>query len=227
MDWGTLITSIVGSLGLSSTLAWTLTTKFIEHRFGKERDMLKQLHDEVLAEKAQAHQRQMALLEAEQRFVAFRKESRFGRLHEKRAEVVAEVYKWLARMNAVAGQYVSPLLEKNDAKDKIREELGETWKKLGEAYYDNRLYLPERITKSIDAIMEGLRDVISRMDEGTHDAHVEAWKMSQAKLPGLLRQVEREMQVLLGADDGEDPAAELPELEDKGRERPQLENGRG
>jgi hypothetical protein len=137
----------------------------------------------------------------------------FARLHEKRAEVIAETYARLTELHVALGDYVKIF---EPAGDKPKEERRQAVQKAHEnfiTYYrTKRIFIPESAVSKIDSINERSVSAFYRFfyeveitqKQGGHDTNLwlEIFKQVKDEMPMALKELERDFRALLG-DKGE------------------------
>lgn len=152
-------------------------------------------------------------LRADLHIAAVEHEVRFSRLHEKRAEVLAELYRLLVAALTETQRYSSQadggeLAEKREKYVRAINAIGEYFR-----YFDhNRIYLPESLCILLEAFDYQLRApankfwVYGRIEHPTpatfekmNDAWDKAWEALNHDAPKLRAAIENEFRQLLGA----------------------------
>ncbi len=87
MDWQALFTTL-GSVGVGAAALVWLVKGLVQQAFTRDTERFK-------TQLQAAHDTELERLRADLRISSFESETRFARLHEKRAEVIAELYKKL------------------------------------------------------------------------------------------------------------------------------------
>lgn len=147
--------------------------------------------------------------------IAIEHEVRFSTLHQKRAEIIAELYGLLSKASAQVKSFVSPMEwtgepDKNEKYSIAMQSLKDLF-----SYFDqNRIYLPEYLCNSIDNFIEGLRVPTikfsfylgaSNYDEEAlrkrKEAWIEAWEKVESNVPAARKALEKEFRSILGVDD--------------------------
>ena len=133
----------------------------------------------------------------------------FARLHEKRAEVIAETYARLTELHVALGDYVKFF---EPAGDKPKEERRQAVQKAHEhfiAYYrTKRIFIPEASVIKIDSINQDsksafysfLYEIEMTQAQGGHDARrrLEIFNKVKDEMPIALKELERDFRTLLG-----------------------------
>jgi hypothetical protein len=133
----------------------------------------------------------------------------FARLHEKRAEVIAETYARLTELHVALGDYVKIF---EPAGDKPKEERRQAVHKAHEAfityYRTKRIFIPETsVTKidtinqeSISAFYSFFYEIEMPLAQGGHDTKrwLEIFNKVKDEMPIALKELERDFRMLLG-----------------------------
>lgn len=133
----------------------------------------------------------------------------FARLHEKRAEVIAETYARLTELHVALGNYVK-IFEPTG--DKPKEERRQAVQKAHEdfiTYYrTKRIFIPEASVINIDSINEESKsafysffyEIEMTHAQGGHDARrwLEIFNKVKDEMPIALKELEHEFRALLG-----------------------------
>jgi len=144
---------------------------------------------------------------------AIEHEIRFSKLHEKRAEVLADLYKLLVAATWETASFASPWefageLDKKQKYQKAMNAIAEYFR-----FFDqHRIYIPQELCASLEAFAQGLRSPTigfgvylpfefpnERTAEEKFKAWDKAWESVQTDIPQLRRALEAEFRKLLGA----------------------------
>ncbi len=145
--------------------------------------------------------------------VAIEHQVRFSKLHEKRAEVIAELYKHLVEATWETESFLSPM-EWSGEPDK-KEKYIKAMNKIVQffRFFDqHRIYLPASLCKSLQAFIESLRSPVIQFsvylqfeypNENTAKEKMkvwmEAWDSVKNDVPAARQQLEREFRNILGS----------------------------
>jgi hypothetical protein len=146
-------------------------------------------------------------LKADLRAAAFEHETRFARLHERRVEILAELYKKLAITEDSFGDVLHPVQwgSREDHNKRIRDaQVGAI--KFFEFFNENRVFLDEDVCDLIITLREKLRQISAAFAgafgyEGmTPDAKewLETRKVFLAEVPPLRKQIDSRVRKMLG-----------------------------
>ena len=140
---------------------------------------------------------------------AAERQIQFARLHEERAEVIAETYARLTELHRTLGNYVKIF---EPAGDKPKEERRRAVQEAHEAfityYPKKRIFLPESAVEKIDSINERsvsafysfFYEIEVTQQQGGQDATrwLEIFKQVREEIPVALKELEHEFRSLLG-----------------------------
>lgn len=216
IDFGTqLILSGALSVVLSGSLFWLLRS-WISERL---KNAIKHEYDEKLeSHKAQLHAQtavETERLRSQLSMQATEHAVRFQRLHEKRAEVIGQLYSLLTEAYWKASTFASPMEwagepGKNEKYVDAHNALVQFFQ-----YFDkHRIYLPTtELCDSIDQLIQGIRKHIIQFSaylhhadeslptpalEKKHDAWMKAWRYMEKEVPAARGELENEFRKILG-----------------------------
>jgi hypothetical protein len=141
MDWLTVLSNVATFAVVSGILAW-LIRKLFGIYIAKDLESFK-------VQLRTTHDREIERLRADLRVASFEHETRFAKLHEKRVEIMAELYGRLAQLNLLMNRLVNPLHPLTEA---LEKEVGESGNAFREYYLKNRIYFNEHVCKQLDSI---------------------------------------------------------------------------
>lgn len=136
MDW-TMIVKALGVVGVGSTAIVYLAKVLASHLLSVNLEWYKKQLDTT-------REIEIERLKAELRKAAFEHETRFGRLHERRAEVVAELY---ARL--VGAEQAVDDLDDRFSDPSCRQHVEEAIRSFSLYERENALYLPEELCRRL------------------------------------------------------------------------------
>lgn len=169
-----VITLLVGS----GTIAW----------------IVKQLFSQILS-------RDIEHFKANLRTTALEHEIRFSRLHDRRVEVIAELYKRLARADTAFVALTKPLRVQGESFPEQLRTASHCGKEFMDYLNENRVWLSDPLCQLLEALNNELRltwvDITLRPDRA--QAWVDAWEKIEDRVPQVRRQIEQQMQEMLGA----------------------------
>jgi len=145
--------------------------------------------------------RDLEKFKSELRTTAFEREVRFSKLHERRAEVIAELYKLLVKTHAAFESLIKPFHFSNEPKQSESIEIA---KKCGETfinyYTENKIYFNSTICKEIDDFNSNLIDAWTkyltinsdgyRIDQEGIKQWRDSWNTIREKVPIIRSRIE-------------------------------------
>lgn len=161
-----------------------------------------------------SHDKEIEGLRADLRAVAFEHEIRFARLHERRAEVIAELYARLVETENAFESLTFPVplvVGRGEPYDMLSEAL-RCASTLRNCFYENRIYFDENLCAEIDGFMQNLyralrhpwlhgafkdEDFGAGAEERKKTAE-EARKIVNEYMPRILSQIEKSFREMLG-----------------------------
>jgi hypothetical protein len=137
---------------------------------------------------------------------------RFSKLHEKRGEVIEQLYKLIVETPTVAGRFILTDNRNPEAARVANERVGELFSFLSL----NRIYLPSSVCRRLDNYEHRLRHSVTwvtiywtrveypnqKMIEDQNKALQEACTELETELPAIRRELEDEFRKLLGVEMG-------------------------
>ena len=211
INWQEVITTVGTTVGgggvLLAAAAW-LTKTLLTNRMARDAEAFRfRLQADADTE--------VERLKSALQIVAVEHQVRFSKLHEKRAEVIAELYNLMARLLLDGQRFVftggragaSPQEEYAAMEQKTREFL---------FFLDtHRIYLPNRICILLDDYVDKLRKVIipvgvyggidnptERTMSEKNTVFMKAWEAFEKDIPDAKRVLETEFRAMLGVTDG-------------------------
>ena len=145
------------------------------------------------------HNREMERLKAEIRTNAFEHETRFARLHDKRLEVVAELYKLLVHTNVAFVTWIAPLSSASltmEEKRKVAEDAANSFF----AFFDeNQIYLDEELCALIVRLRDSFRLAWANFNiKPCPTEWTKVWEQFQSEIPPLRIEIEKRVRIMLG-----------------------------
>jgi hypothetical protein len=201
VDWTSVLSVFGGSIALCGAAAW-LTRSLIQHFLSKDLEKfrleLRTQHD-VELERAKSDLQRL-----------FREhEIRFSHLHEKRAEIIAELYQLTVETNDAAEACVETFKEKPDKRRfDLAKQAIDRGDKLAEFVIRNKIYFSKHLARELEELYTCLIDtgITYRMHcealrEGKDCADF-AGSMSEVEVDtgGALKTIEEEFRSLLGVE---------------------------
>lgn len=191
---------LLGIIGAQTVLYIWVIKQWIKWRFEREAD--KKRAALKLEGDAQIERLRNSL-----QLVAYEQQIRFSKLHERRADIIAHLYKLLNEVPAIAGQFV--IMSPSDpAQEKMAKE------KVVELYFfieDNRIYFPSHVCVLLDNFSAKLQksvvyvSVYWKVESANENTRKEQRKVMldavqalETEIPALKKEIEGEFRKMLG-----------------------------
>jgi len=139
----------------------------------------------------------------------FEHQTRFTLIHQKRAEVISELYARLAHAKARLGELVAIFQPGGQSLIDKRKVTAEAFNDANSYFHERRIFLPEEIAENVDAVLEAMRDAFIEFDTaqmGNEEYKPDStglWKESfykvRDKLPPLMKTMEKQFRIEIGA----------------------------
>lgn len=213
------LTSAAVSTALLGAAAW-LMRSWISERM---KNAIRSEYDQKLeTHKAQLKAESDVALEkvrADLSIAAAERQVQFGRLHQERADVIAETYARLTDLHIKLGDYVKIFEPAGDKpKEERRKAVEEAHREFITYYPKKRIFLPVSAVEKIDSInresvsafYEFFYQIEMHQPQGTHDARqwLDIFKKVKEEMPVALQDLEREFRSLLGDNSEQSHAAD-------------------
>lgn len=205
--WQSILLAFGGNAALLLVLGW-LARSFGSQLLAKD---LEKFKAELAANSSAASDR----LKHDLHLVALEHQVRFSKLHERRAEVVAEAYALLVEAHWSSADFVSPI---EYAGDSSKQEKYVNAMKKGTEFYryfdKNRIYLPQALCDQLQTFIQNMRrEVVGFGVYVTNDeeyvpdhairSKLEAWtrasKFFDSEVPSAKAALEAELRTIIGA----------------------------
>lgn len=204
--WETIVLALGGNaaiLAVLALLAKSIFEKILERDTKAFESQLRAKHDSKIEE-----------LKNELLIKATEHQVRFSKLHEKRAEIIAEMYGYLVEMLWEAESFLSPMEWSGEPTK--REKYRPAENKVAEffRFFDkHRIYLPHDLCSEIEKTVRDIRYLIVRFgvyvnysddelqDHGVkekHEAWEKGWKTIKEEMPSTRKALEDRLRALLG-----------------------------
>ncbi len=206
--WETIFLAIGGQIGLLAVIGWlskSLVSQILEKDIEGFKALLKSESDSALQQLS--HNLEKSTIEHQ---------VRFSKLHEKRAEVIAELYSLLVQAYWDISSFTSPveLAGEADKKEKYVTAMNASADFYG--YFEkHKIYLPEKLCSQVDGFAQEMRKkaigfgVYVKYDdkampdstyEKKHQKWIEAWEYFDKHAPEARSVLENELRNILGGD---------------------------
>jgi hypothetical protein len=202
-----LVLPVAFSSCVSGSIVWFARewiSEKLKNSIKSQYDLLLETHKAQLKANAEV---ELEKLRAQLSLVAKQQEIVFSRLHERQAEVIAEVYAKLKHVQRSLSEYTKAF---ELAGEKPRSERGDDLVKSHNEFFsvftDNAIFLPADIAEKIDAINRNIvrngTDFTFLLANRNHPLDVDKWieinKECERNIPAALATLEREFRSLLG-----------------------------
>lgn len=153
-------------------------------------------------------------LRAQLQIEAVEHQVKFSNLHEKRAEVIARLYRLLVRALWEAESFVSPMEWAGEPSKEEKHKMAMSSLVSLFRYFDqNRIYLPESLCTSLEKTIQDVRSHVIRFgvwvgykdgslpDHAARDktaAWTASWEAIKNDIPPVRQSLEKELRTLLG-----------------------------
>jgi hypothetical protein len=195
--WPEIIGIVGGGGALVAALAWLIQT-IVKHRLDKDIA----LYRETLG-------KEMTELKAKLDGLNLERQIRFSKLHEKRAEIIGEMYRLLQLTDRRFQTVITYMGCYADSVDKVAPALIEVFEQLREFYLVHKIYFGANFCVAGDRLVKllleptqnyqmWLRD--GKLPEGYHDELRRQCHEALSELPLLRREIESEFRDMLGVD---------------------------
>jgi len=184
--WQQLITIILTPTLSVAALAWILKSLFSS---GLQRDL----------------ERYKKELDAKQ----FEHQTRFSLIHQKRAEVISELYSRLAQSKTRLGELVAIFQPGGQSLTEKRKITAETYNDACSYFQERRIFLPEEIAENVDALLEAIREAFIEFDTaqmGNEEYKpdntglwIQSFNKVREKIPPLMKKMEEQFRIEIGA----------------------------
>lgn len=218
MDWTSLAQATV-QFGILAFLAKAIVQHWLNTRLDAYRAELKESAEKYRVNLEHASQVEIEKLRAGLQRVATEESIRFSRVHERQAEIIAEVFARLDRAHNAFGRWASPWAPPGVTQEQKRNEASETFGALLDYFYPNAIWLDGDICNAINRIireLHGAQITLLRAfaDDGAlFDTSIGPWEAAKMRLeddiPIARRLLDRQFRELLGVAPRKDP---LPAL---------------
>jgi len=140
---------------------------------------------------------------------AFEYQTRFARLHEKRADILADFYKKLVEVERVFGHFVIGIKPGQPVSDEKAKNILGLVSFLWDYFEENRIYFEPNTCEKVFRLLQELNGVwgvsmFAQVEDGLTeqqkaDAWQRGWKSISNSVPELRRDIENDFRKLLGA----------------------------
>ncbi len=212
IDWqSVLITVFValgGSVAIPVAVAWLLKTAFTEWLARETKAFETNLKANADIE--------IERLKNSLRMLAVEHQVRFSKLHEKRAELIGEVYKRLTSLNLNGERFV--ITAENNPTPYKEKEFADLRQELSDVFIfveQNRIYLPEDVCALLDKHLGQIRSTVwsagifGRIEtpndhtlQQSYTSFTKAYEDFETVIPAARKSLEKEFRRMLGVEPG-------------------------
>ena len=138
----------------------------------------------------------------------FEHRERFSTIHQRRAEVIANLYGKIARTKSVTADLVGIFQQGGQSLLQKKEKASEVYNDMASYFYENRLFLPKTTAERAENLINTLKEILIEFDAsqmGNDEYKPDPsglWKQSYQKLrdevPPILEELEEEFKEILG-----------------------------
>lgn len=200
MDWNTFVTTL-SATGFASAAFVFLAKILSNHLLAVDLEHFK-------AELKATNDKELERLRADLRIAAFQQETTFAKLHEKRAEVIAELYAKLATVHGAMHDLLNPLEMDAGAgrgqREKVAAEAGNAF---SHYYNAHQIYFEDHLCELLKSFNQDMMKAwVTHIHNPTSgeggmsrwDKRVDAWERLRKQVPPIRQEIERSFRQLLG-----------------------------
>lgn len=190
----------------------SVLTVGLETDADKFRTQIKADADKEIERLKSSLQIEIERLKSSLQMVATEHQVRFTKLHERRAEIIADLYKKLidlhrhAEFFVVTGEEVPQLTGEKSSQPAKNEEFRKLLQEMGDLhkfYREHQIYLPLDVCNSLEGLVDEIRSNV--WDAGvpaltSEDAFTEGYTAFEEKIPMALKALENEFRKMLGVE---------------------------
>lgn len=191
-----IISFLGGSAILLGAVAWlmkTLTSQFLAKDLENYKSQIQF-----------QNQRELTKFKSEIEKTAFEHQIIFSRLHDRRAEILAELYGSIVKLYDLASLFVRYAIfeEKDNRKDRLKE-LWDAVDKFRNIYEPNIIFFPETVGKKIKNLDEALSAPVSKL---VHHLEIyeqnddiaparQAWEDAEEQIERIVSEIKKEIEM--------------------------------
>lgn len=197
--WNTFVTT-VSATGVASAAFVFLAKIFSKHLLSMDLERFK-------ADLKATNEKELERLRADLRIAAFQQETTFAKLHEKRAEVIAELYSRLDAVHKAVESLLSPVMSSLPNHEKREAAAAEAGKQLIDYYTTHQIYFEEHLCAHLRKFIQLIANarfshlmypVGSKESMESWQKRCEAWDTLQKQAPVAREEIECSFRQLLG-----------------------------
>ncbi|MBN6152404.1 hypothetical protein JR065_18865 [Xanthomonas sp. AmX2] len=206
--WQTILLAITGNTLAVAAIAW-LAKKFVDNSL--QRNL--QSHRAALESENQIASEK---LRHDLAIVAQERSVVFSKLHERRAEVIAQIYALISDVVRRGGSFTSPIeMAGEPTKQEKYAQFADAFNALLEYFDKNKIYLPKDTCSKVDSLIDDIRSHAVRLNigflraedksdtSGYHnmlDQWGKAWTYFKDQVPEVRGALEDDLRALVGND---------------------------
>jgi len=157
---------------------------------------------------SQGFARDIEKYKAELEQQSFEHRERFSTIHQRRAEVIANLYGKIARTKSVTADLVGIFQQGGQSLIEKKQKAAEIYNDMASYFYQNRLFLPKDTAAKAEKLIGTIREVLIEFDTaqmGNEEYKPdetglwrEAYERLRDEVPPILEELEEEFKELLG-----------------------------
>lgn len=193
MDWNTFVTTLMAT-GFASAAFVFLAKILSKHLLSMDLERFK-------AELKATNEKELERLRADLRIAAFQQETTFAKLHEKRADIITELYSRLVKFDSKLDIMTNPFFQDSSSDSLGREQAAiEAGKDLTHYFTINQIYFDESLCNSIRQLLRTMTIAhLTHIDcQVSTQQSTDAWNLLRKEVPPIKNEIERNFRQLLG-----------------------------
>lgn len=200
MDWNTFVTTLTAT-GFASAAFVFLAKILSKHLLSMDLERFK-------ADLKANNEKELERLRADLRIAAFQQETTFARLHEKRAEVIAELYSKLVAVHGSMSNLLNPLeLDGGTGRKEREKKAADAGNDFAIYYNTHQIYFEEPLcdllkrfnTDMVKAwVIHSHNPTTGQGGQDHWDMRTEAWRHLDQQVPLIRKEIEATFRKLLG-----------------------------
>lgn len=140
--------------------------------------------------------------------VNFEHQQRFSTIHQRQAEVIANLYGKIARSKAVTADLVALFQQGGQSLMEKKKRAADVYNDMSAYFYENRIFLPPDAADKAETLISTLKDVLIEFDTAQmgNDEYKpdqsglwqQSYKRLRDEVPPVLEELESEFKTILG-----------------------------
>jgi len=141
----------------------------------------------------------------------FERQARFSLIHQKRAEVIAELYARLARARARIGELVAIFQPGGQSLIEKKKLTAEVFNDANSYFQERRIFLQEEIAENVDLVFKAMWEALIEFDTAQRGSDeykpdntglwIQSFKRIREELPPLMKKMEAQFRLEIDAID--------------------------